>query len=53
MTKSTLAFVFVPLALTRAGTALKVSLFGSLVDATVLDGPVFDPSNDILRGSRV
>ena len=45
-----LAFAFVSEDAAAPGTALTVMILGENVDATVLDGPVWDPENEELRG---
>jgi len=48
--EKSLAFGYVPQAHAAPGTEMQVMILGDLRGATVLDGPVFDPSNTHLRG---
>ncbi|MEO7940287.1 MAG: FAD-dependent oxidoreductase, partial [Burkholderiaceae bacterium] len=49
VTGKCLAFAFVKPHAARPGTALEVMIFGRKVPALVLDGPVLDPDNLLLR----
>jgi len=45
-----LAFAYVDEANATAGSEVGVLILGEMQTATVLDGPVYDPSNEMLRG---
>ncbi len=45
-----LAFAYVHAVHADPGTALQVMILGDKREATVLDGPIFDPANEHLRG---
>jgi 4-methylaminobutanoate oxidase (formaldehyde-forming) len=47
---ASIAFAYLPLELSDAGTSLEVEVFGDRVDATVADDPLYDPTGERVRG---
>ncbi len=48
--KKSIAYSYLPIPLTRAGTELNIDLLGESVPAVVVSTPLFDPQNARLRG---
>jgi 4-methylaminobutanoate oxidase (formaldehyde-forming) len=47
---ASIAFAYLPLELSDAGTSLEVEVFGDRVDASVAHDPLYDPTGERVRG---